>query len=107
MIPTYDAAAALQDDANALKFPIRLPALPEGWQSNSGTRSGIEAGRTDPATGGRQRAIVARVGYIAPSKMYVSLSQSDADEIALVREALPPVPSALVEPWTWPPVKAA
>lgn len=30
-----------------------------------------------------------------------------ADEIALVREALPPVPSALVEPWTWPPVKAA
>ena len=85
MIPTYDAAAALQDDANALKFPIRLPALPEGWQSNSGTRSGIEAGRTDPATGGRQRAIVARVGYIAPSKMYVSLSQSDADETALVQ----------------------
>ncbi len=30
-----------------------------------------------------------------------------ADEIALVREALPPVPSSLVEPWTWPPVKAA
>jgi len=85
MIPTYDAAAALQDDANALKFPIRLPALPAGWQSNSGTRSGIEAGRTDPVTGERQRAIVARVGYIAPSKMYVSLSQSDADETALVQ----------------------
>ncbi len=30
-----------------------------------------------------------------------------ADEIAQVREALPPVPSSLVEPWTWPPVKAA
>lgn len=30
-----------------------------------------------------------------------------ADDIALVREALPPVPSSLVEPWTWPPVKAA
>jgi aryl-alcohol dehydrogenase-like predicted oxidoreductase len=29
------------------------------------------------------------------------------DEITLVREALPPVPSSLVEPWTWPPVKAA
>lgn len=85
MIPTYDASAALQDDANALKFPIRLPALPAGWQSNSGTRSGIEAGRTDPVTGARQRAIVARVGYIAPSKMFVSLSQSDADETALVQ----------------------
>lgn len=30
-----------------------------------------------------------------------------ADEITLVREALPPVPSSLVEPWTWPPLKAA
>jgi hypothetical protein len=83
-IPTYDAAAALQDDANALNFPIRLPALPAGWQSNSGTRTGIEAGRTDPGTGERQRAVVARVGYIAPSKMYVSLTQSNADETALV-----------------------
>ncbi|MGI9124128.1 MAG: DUF4245 family protein, partial [Mycobacterium sp.] len=27
---------------------------------------------------------VSRVGYIAPSKMYVSLSQSNADEAALV-----------------------
>ena len=84
-IPTYDAAAALQADADALNFPIRLPALPAGWQSNSGTRTGIEAGRTDPGSGERQRAIVARVGYIAPSKMYVSLSQSDADETALVQ----------------------
>ena len=84
-IPTYDAAAALQADADALNFPIRQPALPEGWQSNSGTRTGIEAGRTDPGSGERQRAIVARVGYIAPSKMYVSLSQSDADETALVQ----------------------
>lgn len=84
-IPTYDAASALQDDADALNFPIRLPALPAEWQPNSGTRSGIEAGRTDPATGGRQRAIVSRIGYIAPSKMYVSLNQSDADETALVQ----------------------
>lgn len=30
-----------------------------------------------------------------------------ADEIALVREVVPPVPSSLVEPWTWPPVKPA
>src|SRR5690242_14375024 len=36
--PNYDAPAALQADADALKIPIRLPKLPEGWQANSGSR---------------------------------------------------------------------
>ena len=81
--PTYDAAAALKADAAGVDFPVRLPKLPDGWQANSGTRSGIESGRTD-ALGGKQRAIATRVGYIAPSKMYVSLTQSNADETALV-----------------------
>ena len=85
MAPTYDAAAALQADADALKFPIRLPKLPAGWQPNSGTRAGIEGGRTDPRTGEHQRAVLSRVGYIAPSMMYVSLTQSNADETALVQ----------------------
>lgn len=85
MIPQYDAVAALQADAAVLDFPIRLPRLPEGWQANSGARGGIEAGRTDPETGQRLRAATTRVGYIAPSKMYVSLTQSDADETALVQ----------------------
>lgn len=83
--PTYDAAAALGADAGAVGFPVRLPGLPEGWQANSGGRTGIEAGRTDPATGARLAAVATRVGYIAPSKMYVSLTQSDADETALVQ----------------------
>jgi hypothetical protein len=83
--PTYDAARALQADAGAVGYPVRLPKLPEGWQANSGTRSGIEAGRTDPATGAKLSAVTSRVGYIAPSKMYVSLTQSNADETALVR----------------------
>ena len=83
--PTYDAVAALQADADALSFPVRLPGLPEGWQANSGTRSGIEAGRSDPATGASQQAVASRVGFIAPSKMYVSLTQSNADETALVQ----------------------
>ena len=85
MAPTYDAPAALQADADALKFPIRLPRLPAGWQANSGTRAGIEAGRTDSRTADRQRAVFTRVGYIAPSKMFVSLTQSNADETALVQ----------------------
>lgn len=85
MVPNYDAAFALQADANAVGFPVRLPTLPEGWQPNSGSRTGIEAGRTDPATGTKQQAVATRVGYIAPSKMYVSLTQSNADETALVQ----------------------
>ena len=82
--PTYDASAALRADADVLSFPVRLPALPPGWQANSGARGGIEDGRIDVATGQRQDAETTRVGYIAPSKMYVSLTQSNADETALV-----------------------
>lgn len=82
-IPSYDAAFALKADAAAVDFGVRLPKLPEGWQANSGTRTGIESGRTSTG-GGKQQAIATRVGYIAPSRMYVSLTQSDADEAALV-----------------------
>ena len=82
--PTYDVAKALTADAAAVGFGVRMPKLPDGWQANSGTRSGIDGGRTDPRTGDKQRAVATRVGYIAPSKMYVSLTQSNADETALV-----------------------
>ena len=82
--PSYDAPAALQADADALKIPIRLPRLPEGWQSNSGSRKGIEGGRTDPVSGQRVRAVSSTVGYLAPSGMFVSLTQSNADEDQLV-----------------------
>jgi len=81
-VPTYDAATALQADADALSFPIRLPELPAGWQANSGTRSGIESGRTE--SGKQVRAVTSRVGYLTPSGMYLSLNQSNADETALV-----------------------
>ena len=82
--PSYDAPAALQADADALKIPIRLPRLPEGWQSNSGSRKGIDAGRADPTTGQPARAVSSTVGYLTPSGMYVSLTQSNADEAKLV-----------------------
>jgi Protein of unknown function (DUF4245) len=82
--PPYDATAALKADAETLGIPIRLPQLPAGWQANSGRRGGIEAGRTDPTNGQRQRAVTSTVGYIAASKMYLSLTQSNADEQALV-----------------------
>jgi Protein of unknown function (DUF4245) len=82
--PSYDAPAALQADADALKIPIRLPKLPDGWQANSGSRKGIDGGRTDPLSHQQVRAVSSTVGYLAPSGMYVSLTQSNADEDKLV-----------------------
>ncbi len=83
-VPSYDAAAALRADAAMLGFPIRLPQLPAGWQPNSGSRGGIENGRTDPSNGQRLNAATSTVGYISPTGMYLSLTQSNADEDKLV-----------------------
>jgi uncharacterized protein DUF4245 len=83
-VPSYDAAGALRADAQTLKIPVRLPRLPAGWQANSGSRGGIENGRTDPSSGERLRAVTSTVGYISPTGMYLSLTQSNADEDKLV-----------------------
>jgi hypothetical protein len=82
--PSYDAAAALRADADALGIPIRLPQLPDGWHSNSGSRKGIDGGRTDPTSGQPVRAVSSTVGYLTPRGLYVSLTQSNADEDKLV-----------------------
>ena len=81
--PDYDAPAALQADADALRVPIRVPALPEGWHANSGSRAGIDAGRTDPS-GQPARAVSSTVGYLTLTGMYLALTQSNADEEKLV-----------------------
>jgi hypothetical protein len=83
-IPSYDAPAALRADAATLGFPIRLPQLPAGWRPNSGSRGGIENGRTDVSTGQRANAATSHVGYITPTGEYLSLTQSNADEDRLV-----------------------
>lgn len=70
--PSYDAPAALRADAAQLGFPVRLPQLPDGWHANSGSRGSIDAARTST------------VGYLAPSGMYLSLTQSNADEQKLI-----------------------
>ncbi len=82
-VPDYDAPAALQADADALRIPIRLPVLPDGWQANSGSRAGIEGGRTDPS-GRPARSVSSTVGYLTPTGMYLALTQSNADEEKLV-----------------------
>ncbi len=81
--PDYDAPAALRADADALRIPIRVPVLPAGWKANSGSRAGIEAGRTDSA-GQSARAVSSTVGYLSPTGMYLALIQSNADEEKLV-----------------------
>src|SRR5262249_19237599 len=82
--PNYDAPAARQADADALQIAIRLPKLPEGWQPNSGSRKGIDGGRTDPESHQQVRAVSSTVGYLTPSGMYLSLTQSNADEDKLI-----------------------
>lgn len=101
--PEYDAKAGLQADADALKIPIRLPQLPDGWQANSGGRGGIDGGATLP-DGTRGRAVTSRIGYLAPDGMYLSLTQSNADETALVASMKPdsyPAGTQDVDGVTW------
>ncbi len=103
-VPDYDAPAALQADADALQIPIRLPDLPQGWRPNSGSRNGIEGGRTDPVTGQPVRAVSSTVGYLAPSGMYLSLTQSNADEDKLIASFAPdlvPTGTEEVDGVTW------
>ncbi|ORB64331.1 DUF4245 domain-containing protein [Mycolicibacterium tusciae] len=103
-VPTYDAPGALQADADALKIPIRVPQLPEGWQPNSGSRNGIDGGRTDPTSGESLRAVSSTVGFLAPSGMYVSLTQSNADEdklVASMRPDMRPTGAEDVDGVTW------
>ena len=89
--PSFNAAAALRADAAALPVPVRLPLLPPDWHANSGQRGSITDGRTDPATGQHVRAVTSTVGYLTPTGMYLSLTQSNADENKLVESI--PLPS--------------
>jgi hypothetical protein len=81
--PNFDAPAALRADADALRIPIRLPELPPGWRANSGSRAGIEGGRSI-AAGQPTRAVSSTVGYLTPTGTYIALTQSNADEEKLV-----------------------
>ena len=103
-IPSYDVATALKADAATLGFPIRMPVLPAGWQPNSGGRGGIENGRINPSTGQRMNAATSIVGYIGPTGMYLSLTQSNADEDKLVGSIHPsafPAGTADIAGTTW------
>jgi hypothetical protein len=62
-LPTVDAPAALRELRTG--FPLRVPAVPAGWRSNSVNVDRVEGGR------------VIRVGYLTPDGRYLRLLQSD------------------------------
>ncbi|WP_164873368.1 DUF4245 domain-containing protein [Rhodococcus xishaensis] len=74
-IPSFDADAAFRYDARELGFPIRQPEIPEGWTSNSGSRSIVTG------DGGGDSS---NIGFITEAGRYIQLTQSDATEEALV-----------------------
>jgi Protein of unknown function (DUF4245) len=65
-VPVVDAPAALRE--LRVPFPLRIPAVPAGWRSNSVGQDRVEGGR------------VVRVGYLTPDGQYLRLLQSDATE---------------------------
>jgi hypothetical protein len=66
--PTADASGALERAARSVPFPVRQPAVPDGWRANSAATSPVGAG----ATGN----VVVRVGWVTASGAYLQLSQS-------------------------------
>ena len=69
-LPVVDAPAELR--ALRVPFPVRIPAVPVGWRSNSVGQDRVEGGRA------------VRVGYITPAGRYLRLLQSDAPDAALL-----------------------
>lgn len=73
-IPRYDAEVALSSQARQLDFPIRLPATPEGWTTNSGGTVPLSTTSSE---------VVVNVGYVTGRTSYLQLAQSGADADAL------------------------
>lgn len=67
-IPQYNAQVAVASQARQVSFPLRLPATPEGWTTNSGGTEHVAN-----SDGG----IAVNVGYITDRTVYLRLSQSN------------------------------
>ena len=63
-IPQFDADASLRQDARHLATPVRSPALPADWTSNSGRVQNL-AGQD-----------ASHVGWVTPDRGYLELVQS-------------------------------
>lgn len=83
-LPVVDAPAELRALAPLVPFPVRIPAVPAGWRSNSVDQDLLEGDR------------VVRTGYLTPDGRYLRLLQSEAGEAALlaVETGARPVPAS-------------
>lgn len=68
--PTVDPARELGNAARRVDFPVRQPAVPDGWRANSSN--------TLPVGQGAARTTAIRVGWVTPGGKYLRLSQSKA-----------------------------
>lgn len=69
-VPRIDLAATLQVDADAVPFPIRQPAVPEGWIPNSASQPEIRGASVAGST----------VGFVTDAGTFLSFTQTDAPE---------------------------
>ncbi len=73
-IPVVDAPAELRGLSSSVPYPLRVPATPAQWRSNSVAQDRVTGtDRTD-----------VRVGYLTAGSHYLQLLQTDAPEDALL-----------------------
>lgn len=76
--PSIDAGKKLDDAASSVTFPVREPAVPSSWRSNSSSTSAVGAGAA--------AEVVVRVGWVTNGGTFVQLSQSGGDQADVVAE---------------------
>jgi hypothetical protein len=73
-LPTVDVAAELGHLAPDSTFPLRIPAVPDGWRANAVDRTSLPEG-----------GHVVSTGFLTPDGRYLRLQQGDATEEAMLR----------------------
>ena len=74
-VQEVDAETFLDLESRAVDFPVRYPAMPEGWITNSARRSML-AGQPAPV-----------VGWVTPDRGFIQLTQTGLDAEAAIENA--------------------
>ena len=74
-VQEVDAETFLDLESRAVDFPVRYPAMPEGWITNSARRSML-AGQPAPV-----------VGWVTPDRGFIQLTQTGLDTDAAIENA--------------------
>lgn len=75
-VRTVDAPADLGRFAKEVPYPVRLPAVPQGWRANS---SGLDK------AGDASASRIVRVGYLTADNRFARLLQGDLSEEQMLR----------------------